>query len=310
MNTLHMKYAVAIADAGSINRASEKLLIAPPNLSRALKELEADLGVAIFDRSARGMSLSPEGEQFIRYARKILSEIDELEKMYRGGTGTKQRFSISVPRASYISDAFAHFSRSITGDPAEIFYKETNSSRAVENILRADYKLGIIRYAANYDRYFKEMLEEKGLLYEVVAEFRYVLIMGKDSPLAGQEVIRFKDLRPLIEIAHGDPYVPSLPIDIVKKEELPDQIERRIYLFERGSQFDLLAFNPETFMWVSPLPDILLERYGLVQRECADNRRIYRDVLIHRKDYRLSKLDKQFITALTASRRKYLAPTP
>lgn len=310
MNVLHMKYAVAIADAGSINRASEKLLIAPPNLSRALKELEADLGVAIFDRSARGMSLSPEGEQFIRYARKILSEIDELEKMYRGGTGTKQRFSISVPRASYISDAFAHFSRSITGDPAEIFYKETNSSRAVENILRADYKLGIIRYAANYDRYFKEMLEEKGLLYEVVAEFRYVLIMGKDSPLAGQEVIRFKDLRPLIEIAHGDPYVPSLPIDIVKKEELPEQIERRIYLFERGSQFDLLAFNPETFMWVSPLPDILLERYGLVQRECADNRRIYRDVLIRRKDYRLSKLDKQFITALTASRRKYLAPTP
>ena len=65
MNILHMKYAVEVAKAGSINKASENLLIAQPNLSRSIKELETDLGISIFDRSAKGMVLTPDGEEFI-----------------------------------------------------------------------------------------------------------------------------------------------------------------------------------------------------------------------------------------------------
>ena len=306
MNVLHMKYALEVASAGSINKASEALLIAPPNLSRSIKELEADLGIAIFDRSSKGMLLTPEGEEFVQHAKKVLNQIDELEKMYKSGIPSKQRFSISVPRASYISDAFARFSKNIDADSAEIFYKETNSSRAIKNILTADYKLGIIRYSVNYDRYFKEMLEEKGMEYEVIAEFYYVLAMSAESPLAKRETIHFDDLLSLIEIAHADPFVPSLPLAVVRKEELPDNIKRRIFVFERASQFDLLSENPETFMWVSPLPHKLLERYELVQRECPDNQKLYRDVLIYRKDYKLSDLDKQFITEVCNSKREIL----
>ena len=306
MNILHMKYAVEVAEAGSINKASEVLLIAQPNLSRSIKELEADLGITIFDRSSKGMFLTPEGEEFIGYAKKILKQIDEVEKMYRHGLPFKQKFSISVPRASYISDAFAHFSASISAEPAEIFYNETNSLCAINNILHSDYKLGIIRYAENYDKHFKEMLEEKGLNYELITEFRYFLLMRKDSPLASKSEIRFSDLPPFIEIAHADPFVPSLPLSDVKKQELPDDIERRIFVFERASQFDLLSENNRTFMWVSPIPDKLLERYGLVQRECADNKKIYKDVLIYRKDYRLTELDSLFITELCRSKRQYI----
>lgn len=306
MNILHMKHAVEVAKAGSISKASEALLIAQPNLSRSIKELEADLGITIFDRSTKGMGLTPDGEEFIGYAKKILNQIDEVETIYKTGLPTKQTFSISVPRASYISDAFAHFSTYISANPAEIFYKETNSSRAIKNILHSDYKLGIIRYAEKYDKYFKEMLEEKGLSYELVTEFHYVLIMGNDSPLAKKEDIRFTDLHSLIEIAHGDPFVPSLPVAQVKKEELPDDIERRIYVFERASQFDLLSENNETFMWVSPVPDKLLDRFGLVQKECSDSIKIYRDVLIHRKDYHLTELDNRFITELCMSKRQYI----
>ena len=170
MNILHLKYAVEIAKIGSINKASESLLIAQPNLSRSIKELEADLGITIFDRSAKGMTLTPEGEEFIGYATEILNQINDVEQMYRNGLPKKQKFSISVPRASYISDAFAKFSVSIDSNPAELFYKETNSYRAIKNILDSDYKLGIIRYAENFDKYFKEMLDEKELSYELVAE--------------------------------------------------------------------------------------------------------------------------------------------
>lgn len=306
MNILHMKYAVEVARLGSLNKAADALLTAQPNISRSIKELEADLGISIFKRSAKGMILTPEGEEFIDYAKSILKQIDDVEKLYRDGSPKKQRFAISVPRACYISDAFAEFSKSISVDPAEIFYKETNSQRIINDVIGNSCKLGIIRYDESYDKYFKTMLEEKGLAYEMIAEFRYVLIMSKDNPLADKETVVYGDLVPYIEIAHADPYVPSLPLSRVIKEELPDNIERRIFVFERASQFDLLSENPETFMWVSPAPEKILNRYNLVQRVCEDNKRIYKDVLIYKEGYKLSRLDKQFITELCEAKRKYL----
>lgn len=306
MNILHMKYAVEVARVGSLNKAAETLLIAQPNISRSIKELEADLGITIFDRSSKGMFLTPEGESFIGYAKNILKQIEQVEDIYKNGAVKKQKFSISVPRACYISEAFAQFSKSLSFDPAEIFYKETNSQRTINNILNHDYKLGIIRYAENYDKYFKTMLEEKSLSYEMVTEFSYSLIMSVDSPLAELDEITFDDLADYIEIAHADPYVPSLPLSKVVKEELPDNIERRIFIFERASQFDLLSENPDTFMWVSPAPQKVLDRYNLVQRKCVDNKKVYKDVLIYKNGYKLTKLDKQFITELCESKRKHL----
>ena len=306
MNILHVKYAVEVARLGSLSKAAESLLVAQPNISRSIKELEADLGISIFSRSAKGMILTPEGEEFIGYAQSILKQIDEVDRLYKRGAPKKQRFSISVPRACYISEAFAEFSKSISDDPAEIFYKETNSQRTINNVLEKDYQLGIIRYAENYDRFFKEMLEEKGLAYEMIAEFSYVVIMSRENPLANKEELTFDDLAPYIEIAHADPYVPSLPLAKVVKDELPDNTDRRIFIFERASQFDLLSENHETFMWISPAPQRLLDRYGLVQKRCRENKRIYKDVLIYKQGYALSRLDKQFITELCEAKRKFL----
>ena len=306
MNILHMKYAVEVAKAGSLNKAAESLLIAAPNVSRSIKEIEADIGISIFERTAKGMELTPEGEEFINYAKGILNQIEEVENFYKKGSSKKQQFSISVPRACYISEAFSQFSKSLSKEAAEIFYKETNSQRTIRNMLEHDYKLGIIRYAENYDTYFKAMLEEKGFCYEMVTEFSYSLIMSVDNPLAKKEIITFDDLTDYIEIAHADPYVPSMPLSKVVKEELPDNIDRRIFIFERASQFDLLSNNPETFMWVSPAPESLLKRYNLVQKKCVDNKKIYKDFLIYKNGYKLSKLDRQFMTELCEAKRKYL----
>lgn len=306
MNILHMKYAVEVARAGSLNKAAESLYVALPNLSRSIRELEAHLGVTIFDRSAKGMTLTPEGEEFIGYARGILRQIDQVEKLYKGDAPGKQKFSISVPRACYISDAFARFSTLLADAPAELYYKETNSKRTIANILDHDYRLGIIRYAENYDSYFKTMLEEKGLACEMVTEFTYVLVVGKDSPLAQKEEITVPDLQGYTEIAHADPYVPSLPSAKVFKEEHPDSIERRIFVFERASQFELLSQNPRTFMWMSPVPAHIMERCGLVEKRCPENRKVYRDMLIHRRDYKLTELDRLFLSELHKSKQNIL----
>ena len=304
MNLLYLKYAAEVAACGSISKAAARLCIGQPNLSRAIKELEAAVGVPLFSRSVRGMEVTPEGEVFLQYAKSILSQVDTLETLFRRGLPQKKRFSISVPRASYVSEAFAAFSRRLSDEPeVEVFYKETNSMRAIKNILHENYRLGIVRYAAHFDPYYRELLEEKGLVGELVTSFRYVLLMSRESPLARRAHISFDDLKDYIEIAHADPYVPSLPLAEVKKEELPD-VDRRIFIFERGSQFDLLSGNPATFMWVSPLPARLLERFGLVQRVCPENVREYRDMLIYHKEYTLTELDRQFLAELDRVRQE------
>lgn len=127
--------------------------------------------------------------------------------------------------------------------------------------------------------------------------------MSANSPLAKKEDLSFVDLSDYIEIAHADPYVPSLPLSEVKKEELPE-VGRRIFVFERASQFELLSSNTNTFMWVSPVPAKLLKRYGLVSRICSANKKIYKDIMIYRNDYTLSDLDKAFISELCNVKRE------
>ncbi len=304
MNLLHMKYAVEIAKTNSINKAAETLYVGQSALSRAIKELETNLGVILFERSAKGMFLTPDGEVFVRYAKAVLKQVDDIEKMFGEGAVGKKKFSVSVPRASYIADAFAKFTKRIEkGTEIDVFYKETNSLRTVKNVLQDDYKLGIVRYAESFDKYYKDMMDEKGLDYELITEFRYKLLISSESPLAKAEKVSFADLKEYTEIAHADPYVPSLPMSEVKKEELLSNTAGRIFVFERASQFELLSQNPETFMWVSPVPESLLKRYGLEEKICDENDRVYKDVLIHRRDYTISKLDKIFIEELVKAKR-------
>lgn len=308
VNLQYLKYAVVVARTGSINRAAEALYVAQPNVSRAIKELEFSLGIVLFERTSKGMRLTPDGERFMQYARNILEQVDEVEEIFRHGESLKKKFSISVPRSSYIASAFAAFTKKLpTDEPVDIFYKETNALRAINNIVNSDYKLGIIRYASRHDRYFREMLDEKNLESELIAEFSYVLVMSENHPLASRETVGFDDLSPYIELTHADPFVPTLSLAEVRKEEIPDNVRRRVFIFERGSQFELLSYNPETFMWVAPVPDELLARYRLVQKRCPCNTKLYRDVLIHPKDYRLTALDNLFITELCLSKRKYLS---
>lgn len=307
MNIIYLKYAITVSEYGSISKAAEKLFVAQPNVSRSIKELEKELNITIFDRTTKGMSLTPDGEKLIQYGKKIMKEIDNLENIFKENSPNKLTFSISVPRATYISDAFAEFTKKLPSNSYyEIYYKETNALRAINNILHSEYKMGIIRYAYQYDKYFKEMLEEKNMNYELVTEFNYVLIMSKDSDLSKLDNIRFDNLKDYIEIAHADPYVPSLSLGEVRKQELPDNINKRIFVFERASQFDILSSNTKTFMWVSPIPQGTLEKYNLIQKKCPDNIKRYKDVLIYPKSYHLSQLDKDFISELCISKRKNL----
>lgn len=302
---MHLKYAVEVAETGSINKAAEKLYIGQPNLSRAIKELEATLGVAVFERCPKGMIPTAEGETFLKYAKTILKQVDEVEGMFKNGNIQKKRFSLSAPRASYVADAFARFSNALINEnDVEVLYKETNSSRTLKNVQQDDYKLGIIRYAEDYDMHYKNLLDDKDFEYEVITTFSYELLVSEESELAKKDDVSFGDLHDYIEIAHADPFVPSLSSAQVKKYELSDDIKKRIFVFERASQFEILSQNPDTFMWVSHIPESLLKRYGLMQKKCKENTKIYKDVLIRKKGYKLTELDSLFITELCKAKRE------
>ena len=97
------------------------------------------------------------------------------------------------------------------------------------------------------------------------------------------------------KLRHADPFVPSLPQIDAKKAELSEFVDKRIFVFERGSQMDLLSENPNTFMYSEIARPRILERFGLVQRQCPENQKVYRDVLVYRKNYRFTELDQMFI---------------
>lgn len=91
----------------------------------------------------------------------------------------------------------------------------------------------IIRYAQSFDKYYKDMMDEKGLAYELVCEFTFKVLMSRQSPLAKLSGLTTDDLQRHTEIAHADPYVPSIPLSEVKKEELPD-VSAGEYSFTSG----------------------------------------------------------------------------
>ena len=306
MNILHMKYAVEVANTRSISKAAENLYTSQPNLSRAIKALENDLKIKIFKRSSKGLEITIDGEEFLLYAKNALAQIKKIESIYETRNEKKLRLSVCVPRASYFSYAFAEFSKEL--DPnssAEIVYKETNSMRSIISVVKEEYDLGIVRYQSTFEKYFQTLFDEKKLNYETLNEFSYLMAVNKNNPLADKENIVAEDLAGFIEITHGDPYVPSLPLIDVKRAELSEFSKKRIMVFERGVQFTLLEQVPNTFMWMSPIPQDLLSKYNLVQLKCNFYTKTYRDVLIYRKNYHLTKLDQDLIDNIVDTKHKY-----
>ncbi len=307
MNILHLKYAVEVEKTRSISKAAENLFMGQPNLSRAIKDLEISLGITIFERSSKAITPTHQGEEFLAYARKIVGQIIEIEDKYKQKKDNKYSFSVSVPRASYISHAFVDFVKKLDSTkPMEMYYKETNSMRAVNNIFQADFSLGIIRYQKAFTKYFKSMFEEKGLVNDVISEFSYIVLMSRQHPLADKDDLLLRDMSGYIEITHGDPFVPSLPFMDAKKAEHSEFVDKRIFVYERGSQFEMLDSIHDTFMWASPIPKDMLDRFGLVQKICNENRKLYNDVLIYRKNYHLTELDHLFIKEVQSSQKQYL----
>lgn len=300
MDIQHLKYAVEIERHRSISKAAEKLYVSQPFLSKAIKELEKDIGVDIFNRTSRGVVPTKKGEEFLSRAKEILADMEELELSFREKSAESVHIEISVPIACYISHAFVEFIRALpAGDEVKVDYRETNTMSTIRHVAERDCNIGIIRYQTNFEDYYLRHLESKDLAVKPIWKFNYHLVMSKQSPLASKESISTDDLQGLIEISHGDPTVPELSASMLTELRRRVQSPKEIVVYERQSQFELLCAMPETYMWASPTPQAVFDTYPLVQKDCYFPDNEYKDVLIYRKGYRLTRQDRLFISKLS-----------
>lgn len=290
---------VEVERLGSITKAASALYMGQPNLSKAIKEMEREVGIPIFKRSAKGVVATEKGKQFLQYAKAILVQMDKMESLYKDNGENTASFSLLSPRASYITHAFTEFVNKLDKNlQLDLKIKETNSMDTINSIVECEYNLGIIRCPVAYESFFTSMLEEKSLKYHNIWEFDYVLITNQNSRLARENDINEAVLDKYVEVLHGDNVVPNISATYQKKNAEINNHSRHVYVYERGSQFDILASCPDAFMWVSPLPREVLKRYGLVQRRCPEIKKTNKDMLIYQSNYRLSHTDQLFLDEL------------
>jgi len=305
VNLIHLKYVVEVEKSKSISKAADSLHMGQPNLSRGIKELEDSIGITIFNRSSRGITVTEKGEEFILYAKAILDQVDYVESFYRKDKEGQQNFSISVVRSSYITQAFTEFSQSFDSQKEiKLSYKETNSETTMNDIIKGEVNLGIIRYSEKYSNYFEVFLKEKGFVRNEILDFTSFVLVNKKSSLAKMKKIKKSDLKEKIEIVYGDFYIPNMHITEIKKKIAQNNKNQNIQVYDRGSCFELLERNEETYFCSSPLNPQELEKHQLVQLQIDGDSEVFKDVLISRATYRFSLLDKKFLNYLTNTARE------
>ncbi len=302
MQTQYFTYALEVEKTGSITQAAENLYMTQPTLSKAIRDLEENLGFSVFKRSSRGVVPTRKGGEFLRHARKIVAQIERMELALQAQDTSHQMFSLAIPRVSYIARAVAQYLRTVNdGRNMEIDIREASAMRIIDAVAQGRSVLGLVRYHAQDEEYFLRSMTEKGLQFETVWQADYMALMSAEHPLAEKDLLSAQDFADCVEITHGDEEVPYIRTSEAEAVAGLAPSNRRILVYDRAMQFDLLQTVPGAYCWASAQPQEVLEKYGLVQRQCRQSLQ-FKDVLISRSGYHFSKLDRAFIDMLYLQR--------
>lgn len=298
MNTQYFRYALEVARTGSITQAASNLFMSQPTLSKAIKDMEKTIGFPVFKRTTKGVIPTHRGMEFLAHARKIAVQVQKMEQMLQKEDGSHQLFSLAIPRASYVAQAVSEYVSTFDGHmDMEIDVMETSSLQVIDAVADGHFVLGIIRCHEEDREFFLKYLAEKDLQYESVWRADFVALMRKDHPMADKKAPTPEDFLPYVEIVFGDEDVPYIRLSEAKTVSGNLRNKKRVLVYDRATQFDLLRANPLAYMWVSPLPEVVLQSNGLIQRKCTSTGK-FEDFLIYRTGYHLSRLDRSFVDKL------------
>ncbi|MCR5617926.1 MAG: LysR family transcriptional regulator [Clostridiales bacterium] len=238
MTLKQLKYLVTVADTGNITEAAGKLFIAQPSLTSAIKDLENEYGIVIFNRSNRGIEITPEGEEFLGYARQILEQADLIEERYTGNTKGKVRFCVSSQHYSFAVEAFVELLKAHGGSKYEFHMRETQTYDIIEDVANLRSEIGVLYLNAFNETVIRKTLRDNGLIFEPLFRAKPHVFIGKDSPLSGKRSITLEDLKPYPRLS----YEQGSHNSFYFSEEILSTVdcEKELIVRDRATLFNLL----------------------------------------------------------------------
>ena len=193
MTLQQLKYALTIADCNSINEASKQLFISQPSLSETIRELETELGFDIFLRSNRGIVITPEGEEFLGYARQVTEQFGLLKSKYIDKK-TKEKFSVSTQHYTFAVQAFVETVKKTGMEQYEFAVHETTTTSVIENVKNFKSEIGVLYQNDFNKKVLNKMFRENGLEFVELFQCDTFVYLWSGHPLAGQQVISMEEL--------------------------------------------------------------------------------------------------------------------
>ncbi len=206
MTLQQMRYAIAIAECGSLNKAAETLYIAQPSLSLSMQELERELGITIFNRSGRGVTLTQDGAEFLLYARQIYSQYESLLEKYGDSKKLKKKFGVSTQHYSFAVKAFVELVKSFDMLEYDFAIRETKTRDVISDVASFKSEIGIL-YLSDFNRAaITKLLRTAGLEFHHLIDCRAYVYLWSGHPLAKKESIRLDELMdyPCLSFEQGD----------------------------------------------------------------------------------------------------------
>lgn len=206
MTLQQLNYAITIAESGSINKAAEILYISQPSLTNSIQELERELGITIFNRSGRGVTPTPDGTEFLMYAKQVYSQYEALAEKYTDTKNLKKKFGVSTQHYSFAVKAFVELVKGFDTSRYEFAIRETKTKDVISDVANMKSELGIL-YLSNFNRTaIGKLLRASGLEFHHLIDCHAYVYLWAGHPLAKKKSICFEELAdyPCLSFEQGD----------------------------------------------------------------------------------------------------------
>ncbi len=194
MTLQQIRYAIGIAKVGSFNKAAEALFISQPSLTAAIHDLEDEIGITIFNRSSRGVSLTPEGEEFIAHANDLYHHYENIQERYNKDAQKRKKFAVSTQHYSFAVKSFVEMVKKFNIDDYEFALRETKTKEVIDDVAGLRSEIGIL-YLSEFNRkYLTHLLKERDLEFHKLIDCHAYAYMWKNHPLANKASVNLEDL--------------------------------------------------------------------------------------------------------------------
>lgn len=194
MTLQQFHYAIVISETGSMNKAAERLYISQPSLTGAMQELEKELGITIFRRGARGVTLTNDGQEFIAYARQIYDQYEQLAEKYGPSGKIKKKFSVTTQHYSFAVKAFVEMVKNLDASQYEFAIKEAKTREVIEDVAGLRSEIGIL-YLSEFNRkVITKLLNAHEIEFHELIDCKAYVYLWKGHPLAKQKSIGMEEL--------------------------------------------------------------------------------------------------------------------